>query len=220
MLGANRFKKADLYSGEGEEEELVGHYEVTYAEGKADFVVTGISADGMEKEVRTYTTTDANGSFVEEIAYYTDEDENGTLTEEECIRESLVMKYDHLGNCTLEEYHGQEMPGADDEIMGGSRTTYTYDETTGAVTEALQEEYAVIYGDDDEIVSAQYEPYAKIVYSNLTDVTPVQAIEREQRGVDAVYNLQGVAVGTSTDNLPAGIYIIREGGKAGKIVKR
>lgn len=223
VLGANRFKKADIYSGEGEEEELLGSYEVVYTEGKADFVLTGLSADGMEKEVRTYTTTDGNGSFTEEIAYYMDEDEDGELTEEECVRESLIMQYDEQGNRTLEEYHAQETPDSEDEIIGGSRTIYTYDETTKAVKEAVEEEYFVEYDDESgDIISAGYEPLGKIVYSDFTDVTvtSIQTAATEAGATKAIYNLQGIAVGTSTDNLPAGIYIVKKDNKTYKMIKK
>lgn len=220
LLGDNRFKKADLYSGEGEEEELEAHFEVTYVEGKADFVCTGTSADGMEKEVHTYTTTDENGSFVEEIAYYKDENEDGEFTEDECIRESLVMKYDKLGNCTLEEYRGQEEPGAPYEIIGGSRTTYTYDENTGVVKEALQEEYSVEYDENDEPLPGQYVPMGKIVYKDFKDVTAIESVMKDSQDTKAIYNLHGIAVGVSTDNLPAGIYIVKKGSKAYKVIKR
>lgn len=224
LLGDNRFKKADVYYGAGEGEdgdaEFGGHFEVTYVEGKADFVCTGISADRMEKEVHTYTTTDENGSFVEEIAYYMDENEDGEFTDDECVRESLIMEYDKLGNCTLEEYRGQEEPGAPYEIIGGSRTTYTYDDSTGAVKEALQEEYSVEYDENDEPLSGQYVPMGKIVYEDFKDVTAIESVMNDSQGTKAIYNLHGVAVGVSTDNLPAGIYIVKKGSKAYKMIKR
>ncbi len=222
LLGANRFKKADTYWGEGEDAELAEHCEVVYKEGKADFVLTVTSADGMEKTVNTYTVTDENGSLVEEHAYYMDENEDGDLTEDECIRESLVMKYDKFGNCTLEEYRGQETPADELEMISGTRTVYTYDETTGAVKEALQEEYMVEYDDEsEEVISGQYEPMMKIVYSDFADVTAVRNVTtgNSDQAV-AVYNLQGVVVGTSTSGLPAGIYIVKKGTSTYKVVKK
>lgn len=222
LLGANRFKKADTYWGEDEDAELMEHCEVVYQAGKKDFVLTVTSADGMEKMVNTYTVTDENGSFVEEHAYYMDENEDGDLTEDECIRESLVMKYDKYGNCTLEEYRGQETPDGELEMISGTRTLYTYDEATNAVEEALQEEYMVEYDDESgEVISGQYEPMMKITYSDFADVTAVRSVTTADAGrAVTVYNLQGVAVGTSTDSLPAGIYLVKKGTAAYKVVKR
>lgn len=217
LLGANRFTKADIYDGEGEDEIPIGTYEVTYTDGKEDFVVTGLSADGMEKEVRTYTTTDANGSFTEEIAYYYDENEDGEFTDDECERESLVMTYDAQGNTTLEEYR------SGDEIMEGSRTTYTYDPTTQAVTEALTEIYSVEYDDEtEEIISEGYQPMGKVVYSDFIDatVTAIGTAASATTDTVRVYNLQGVSAGTSVKNLPAGIYIIQKGERTYKMLKK
>ena len=195
---------------------------MTYQEGKADFVFTATLADGTEKMVKTYTVTDENGSFVEEHAYYMDENEDGELTEDECSRESLVMKYDKYGNCTLEEYRGQETPADELEMISGTRTVYTYNEAANAVEEALQEEYMVEYDDESgEVISGQYEPTMKIVYSDFADVTAVRSVTTADAGrAVTVYNLQGVAVGTSTDSLPAGIYIVKKGTVAYKVVKR
>ena len=51
-------------------------------------------------------------------------------------------------------------------------------------------------------------------------MTSIKSAAGNANAPTAVYNLQGVSTGTSTDNLPAGIYIVKKGNEVYKMIKK
>ena len=96
----------------------------------------------------------------------------------------------------------------------GERHTYEYDKATGEMLSDLYERY--------NTETQQYEKRSKYVYSQIEDVATAidQPSADNGEAPTAVYNLQGVYMGATTDQLPAGIYIIKQGGKTYKTLKR
>lgn len=168
VIGANRFKSADLYEVNGEEETLVGHIEVAYTEDKDDFVMTSISEDGLEKTVEEYKTIDEFGGYVytssiyekdevEEPAPAPEADEPDNTEDTYVLMEAYyeTMEFDDHGNITLEE-GGMLTPDNEREIEGGMRYNYTYDNEMQMPTEVQIEEFVYIYSagpvDPDEAI--------------------------------------------------------------------
>lgn len=222
VLGANRIKSADVYDVEGEEETLYSHIEVTYVDGKDDFVLTQTSVDDMEKVVEEYTVTDENGSVFFTSSYY---------MEGECMETNYeALDYDKYGNVILEE-EGVLTPDNEREIYGGARYLYTYDEEKGVPVEVVTEMYEIdeTEGSDesettegDEEITGSYKVFDKIVYSDYYNVlTAIRQITDETPdAASAIYSLQGVAVGRNTKNLPAGVYIMKQGNLVRKVLKK
>lgn len=96
----------------------------------------------------------------------------------------------------------------------GERHTYEYDEATGEMLSDLYERY--------NTETQQYEKHSKYMYSQIEDVATAVGLPSadNSEAPTAVYNLQGVYMGTTTNQLPAGIYIIKQGGKTYKTLKR
>ena len=62
----------------------------------------------------------------------------------------------------------------------------------------------------------------KYIRSDLTEIDGIEEVCVDELDDDLpmdVYNLNGVKVGDSLDDLPAGIYVIRQGNKSAKVVK-
>ena len=66
---------------------------------------------------------------------------------------------------------------------------------------------------------AKYVKAQRIVYGDYQNVNTSIATALPNDGTLQVYNLHGVQVATSTDNLPAGIYVVRQGDKTYKLMR-
>ena len=208
LFGANRFKSADVTLIDGEDT-YTAHISVEYTNGGDDVNVTCVWTDG-ETDIDKYTAIDENGSYLYTSHTYMDEElYEATYT---------VQEIDEYGNLTLYE-EGMLTEDGDREPEQGERYTYTYDDEKDVVTEILAEAYAYYEPEEGE---SGYEPAMKFVYSDFVDV--LSAINKVSTGMtgDAttIFNLQGVAVGRDTKNLPAGLYIIKQGGRVQKMLKK
>lgn len=137
--------------------------------------------------------------------------EDGT----EKSRYKLTSTHDEHGNTTIYEAFRSYDQGKTWVIaMLGERHTYEYDEATGEMLSDLYERY--------NTETQQYEKRSKYMYSQIEDVATAidQPSADNSEAPTAVYNLQGVYMGTTTSQLPAGIYIIKQGGKTYKTLKR
>lgn len=259
ILGANRFKSADLYEVKGEVETLTDHIVVTYVEGKDDFVLTKTSANGVKQTVGTYKITDENGSYFFTTSEYEKPEVEEPETEPEAQdldnadkdayelvnMEYETIEYDKYGNMVLDE-GGMTTPEDEREIMFGTRYVYTYDEEKGVPTELVSEMYEFYepeepvdpdesddtiepaaadddnVADDDQEVMGGYEPYDKIVYYDYYDVITAinQVVSNISAKASAIYNLQGVAVDRNAKNMPAGVYVVKQGDRVQKMIKR
>ncbi len=210
LVGDNRVASADVY----EDGEQTGTITVTYKEGTRDFTAVIEDAEGISKEVHMLETLDENGSYKESFVYYEDMDGNGKWENNpdegiyEISSEEVIANYDAQGNLVKEEYF-MEMEG-ERESMGATIYDLKYEGPHGELSETLISED---YGDGAE-------PMMKIVASDFFDVVSGINNATTLAGPTKVYNLQGVMVGTSTDNLPAGLYIIQKGSKSQKVLKK
>lgn len=137
--------------------------------------------------------------------------EDGT----EKSRYKLTSTHDEHGNNTIyEDFWSYDQGKTWVIARQGERYTYEYDEATGEMLSALTERY--------NTETQQYEKRSKYVYSQIEDVATAidQPSADNGEAPTAVYNLQGVYMGTTTNQLPAGIYIIKQGGKTYKTLKR
>lgn len=216
LYGNNRIKKANIYEVNGEEEILVSSAEVQYTAGKADYVYTETFADEPGKVVNTYNETDAYGSYtLREDEYFDDEGE-------EYISYLTKFGVDALGNIVLDEAYSDEGIG-EFELIYGQRANCSYDDETGALLERVVEEFAQGWDEEtEEPLPGQYSLFEKYVYSGISDVTvtSIKSATGNANAPTAVYNLQGISAGTSTDNLPAGMYIVKKGNEVYKMTKK
>lgn len=155
------------------------------------------------------TYTDANGSYIEESVYYEDLNADGAVSEDEMMGGMTAkVEFDEHRNVVSEAvYEG-------DEMMDGMKYEYKY--LPGC--DYPSEQIYYVWNPD----ISDYEPFMKVVGTDFSDVTAsVTGVEADasEEGT-AVYNTQGVKLGTSAGNLPAGLYIVRSGSKAVKVVKK
>lgn len=161
----------------------------------------------VQREVDVYTYTDGNGSLKVTRLYYMDANGDGEYSEYELMMTSEYTDvYDDYGNMTLSEARDNG------ELSGGEKYEYVYDDSKGVWTEQV----SYVLNEDTK----EYEPVMKSVASDFVNVAAsVEGIEVDTEASKAVYTLQGIPVGDSVDNLPAGIYIVKEDTKVTKVIK-
>lgn len=208
LLGDNCIEAYEVY----EADELLATCKTTYIDGKDDFSQEITTPDGAEMQLHTYVSDDAFGSYTETIIDGYDEDGDGTISEMEKFTSKIIYKVNDQGYVILSEEYMQE-PGGEMELMGGTKYEYTFDEATGEV--ASQTEY--FYNVDLE--TPAYEPMFKIEYSKFVS-TGIDTATQTPVAPRTVFDLQGRPMGTTTDGLPAGIYLVKDSGKTTKIIKK
>lgn len=157
----------------------------------------------------TLSYTDANGSYTIVTWSRSDDNGDGRLDSQDARTKDVVtVKMDEHGNMVSEE------ETEDGELVYGVKYEYKYDEDSDYPTEQIHYEY-----DFDE---ADYVPFMKVVSSDFVDVTTgVKAIsEAKSDTTTSIYNMQGVMMGTSSNQLPAGLYIKKMGEKTVKVVRK
>ena len=180
-------------------------------ESYKDYNSDGIYSSNEVVQKRETEIKTINGKRVQNYLKIWSYKEDGT----EEMRHEFTSPYDEHGNITLYVAYNSYDQGKT-WIMNrlGKRHTYEYDEATGEMLSDLYERY--------NTETQQYEKRTKYVYSQIEDVAT--AIEQPSADLadapTAVYNLQGVYMGTSTTLLPAGIYLVKQGGKTYKTLKR
>lgn len=208
LIGPNRMKRADLYTGNTHKATLT----VAYESGTKNFEAVIDYVAQVRKEVHTYKELDANGSYIETIVTYTDKNEDGELSDDEGKTNYIERHYDERGNeLSYIEY-------VNDVQDAGSKFTYTYD-ADGNLTEMVGDKWMPTYNEIGLLVSSEYVKAQRIVYSDYQDVNTSVDRALVHDGSLQVYNLHGSLVATSTDNLPAGIYVVRQGGKTFKLMR-
>lgn len=162
-----------------------------------------------QKEKQSYEPLDDYGSFIySDFIYYnfkgeaaTDADlYQGTITD---------VRFDSHGNLTQSEDRIVSQSGVDNAVMSdGVKNEYVYGGDHGELTQTTTWEY--------DYMEQAYALVSKTVHEGFVNVaTGINGVVRDGMNDAAVFNLQGVMVGTSTDTLPHGVYVV--GGK--KIVK-
>lgn len=194
LRGDNRLKKATIHDGEEE----VGTLEVTYTEGKEDFVASLTYSDGSGKEVHNYTTLDGNESYREEFITYGEDDEM-------LGKEYTIETYDEQGNSTLyEEYLEEE--GMEPELMYGMKVDYAYDEENRLLSATTHEWWGEYDEDSGEAIGGSYEPFSRFVYDGYIDATTGIATPAAAPAAPAaIYTLDGRRVNAASAK---GVYIV------------
>lgn len=126
---------------------------------------------------------------------------------------STAWAYNEYGDNTYSLYRYSQDNGETWEIRQATSHTLEYDNNTGAKLSDTYEEY-----NKD---AKQYEKKSKMVFSNFVDYsTPIVATPTDAEDISRVYNMQGVCLGDNLDGLPAGMYIVKQGVKTKKVVKK
>lgn len=204
MEGTNLIKSADVTLS-ADYVSIPGTFTTTYTDNgwKATMALTfsyGFYTLNMSAEyAKEYT--DANGSYV-----YTINSDNAGDTEYE---KDVVTIDEHGSTVEYVIYYGGS--ASDASLYGASKAEVTYDDEGRPSTD-------IVYYYDK--TSESYVPFAKTEYeySSADAISTVQnTTAAAQTGV---YTLGGTLVSQSTDALPSGLYIVREGGKAYKMAVR
>jgi len=207
--GDNRLKSASEYNIQAEGEEYTFATITVEYKDNGGYKLTE-SNQGINTIVEK-TYTDDNGSYEYSQVYY-----YGKVKPENIMDNYKVVEtFDAKGNETFYgEYQTIDNPQKP-TLASASKVEYTYDETTGAWTEMVQSDY--------DMETEQYIFGIKVVADEFVDVTKIDGIKAVHNSLNAnaaVYNLQGVRVGDSLNNLPTGLYIQKIGNKTVKVVKK
>lgn len=204
--GNNRLKSARVVEPKYGD---VGTMEAAYEEN-GNYTYTYNYIDPLSCDVYTFELTDGNGSTLEKSLYYEDLNGDGEITDDELeeTAETVVTCNDNKDVVSEEFYE-------EGELIGAAKYDIAYGDYAYPV-EWIMSEYDYDKG--------KYVPYIRLVRSNFVDVANAAAIDKVSAeavgGVQGVYNLQGVRVAADTDNLPAGLYIVKKDGKTVKVVKK
>lgn len=200
--GHNRLKKATAYQGDTKLYKI----EATYKEN-GDYNYSILYENPMAELVFTHTLTGSNGSYTNNTVAREDINNDGRYSgkDEIKIMQELNVTYDQYGriiNETLTSF---------DEIMFASKYEYTYSNEYGSYpTEQVFYDY--------DFDSEKYVPFLKIIGKDFIDIVAVNNPTTDRHNApDAIYNINGMRLNTTTEELPAGIYIIRKDGVTSKV---
>jgi len=200
--GNNRIASAIYSDTEGGVDAQV---EATYGENGA--YTYYMQPEGYDqRDVYIRTADDDNGSYTLVANYYFDKNGDGEYTDDEIdFSDKTVITYDEHGNMTSELYY------SDDELYSGMKYEYTYNADSDYPAEAIHYEY-----NED---TGEFEPMLKVISTGFINVTTgIKTINgNSDAATQAVYNLQGVKVAASASQLPAGIYIVKNGNQTKKM---
>ena len=121
----------------------------------------------------------------------------------------ITTKYNKYGEKTSEK---RESPYYNVEDI----YTYEYDNNTGVL-----KSYTYQTKRTNQSAPTITTMVKRMVYSDIKNVTSgIDIPQASSSAISAVYNPQGVYMGTTTDELPAGVYIVKQGGETYKTLKR
>jgi len=205
FVGNNRLTSATVTEPEyGVTGTLTGEYQ-----DNGDYSVTSYYMQENEADVLRVTHTDGNGSYIEYQDYYIDANADYVLDDEELdISAQYEVVYDECG------YLVQESFTEDGMLMEGAKYEYRYMDGCDYPVEQIH----YTWNPDIE----DYEPFLKVVATDFRDVTNSikDGIQADGNVETAVYNVQGVKMGSSVDSLPSGLYIVKSAGKTTKVLKK
>lgn len=211
--GDNSLKSATVCSEEEGEEFTVAYLSITRGDN-GSYVCTMSIPSELYQLVVQKTYTDDNGSYTYQAIESQDNNADGQIVGDEMLSGAKVVEqYDAQGNETLYEEYEFNEETSEMELMGSTKNEYQYDEQCGAMSEMVTYEY------DPE--AAEFVPMMKVVCDDFKDVSSADGIKgvTNKTTVSAVYDLRGVRVGDSINNLPNGMYIQKIDGKTVKVVK-
>lgn len=211
------FEMEDFFSGDNriasatviDEEEAIEYHVSAAYEDNGCYSYTVTSDNPVTKGTFSYTITDENGSYIQQAESQEDTNYDGIIDyQDETYTEKMEATYDGHGNIVFEGSY------EDDEIASALKYEYTYGE---ADTDYPSEQIHYEYDPDTD----EYVPFIKVVSSDFIDVrNSIRSINTSSTDATSVYNLQGMRLADVADQLPAGIYIVRNGQQTHKIVKR
>lgn len=199
----NKMKKGKIYMGN----KLYCNINASYEEnGNYNLKITYPSQECTEV---IFTYTDNNGSYIVNTNNYKDNNSDNKFTEDEIIeQEEFIVLVDQYGRVI------QETAYIEDEILYGAKFEYTYLDEYGSYP---IEQVFMDYNFETE----EYVPFLKIIGKDFIDVAAIyNVINDNTDGDKCIYNLNGMRLDISEEQLPAGIYIIKENGKVIKKVIR
>ena len=182
-------------------------------DGKGGYVRETESHFKVLERTKKTVSDDGTEHYINES--YEDYNSDGTYSSNEIIekRETVIKT---INGKRLQDWFMSYNYNEDgtEKSRQGERYTYEYDEATGEMLSALTERY--------NTETQQYEKRSKYVYSQIEDVATAidQPSADNGEAPTAVYNLQGVYMGATTDQLPTGIYLVKQGGTTHKVLKR
>lgn len=189
------------------------------------YLMSSLGGDGY-KAVDTKTMTDENGSF--EILYevYNDLDMDTECTPDELTEiNKVVVVFDEHGNNTIYEEYGNDGAGGTElTMMGGSRYDYTYDPVHGGITETVYSECWEGFDEETGEPTGEmtWQPIMKITADDFVDVsTSIEGVQANPQNVPATcYDLNGRVVNQTSGHLRPGVYIVKQGTKTTKVIKK
>lgn len=125
------------------------------------------------------------------------------------------LSYDEYGN--LISYGYMEEQDGNLVLKKSYEDSYVYDKSNGTVLEYERSVYDTEKG--------VFVPQSKVVYSDYvryasTGISETDEAADAQRGPTRVYDLQGRCVGATVKGLPAGVYVVKQGKTASKVIVR
>ncbi len=193
-------------------------------EGESDdngFVMSMTCPDNtLYLQTMEMTVNDNNGSYT--FGNYIYASHSGDVSKGDtdligCAYETVT--YDANGNVTLDEAYSSDLDymqwNPTVELAQGMKNEYTYDEYHGGEIS----ETTTSYYDSD---AADYVPAVRVSAITFVDLaTAISDIPTDTDTAPAkVYNMQGIVVGTSAEGLPHGLYIVKQGGKTYKTLRK
>lgn len=191
----------------------------THPEGDYfDFTMYQTYSDvtGLKTLIRR-TTTDENGSYrfanymLGDMYSFTDPSDDDIY-----YGWYEDVTYNEHGDLVSDEYYDIDEGGSLEEavLSEGEKHEYKY----GTQGEMLEDIHSILSDGETD-----YTTYSRTTYGDFKAVTfsgISSATAQTTDGAAAVYSLQGAKVGTSVEGLPAGIYVVRQGGKTFKVARR
>lgn len=168
-------------------------------------------SERLEKEEQT-------GKYVITTRYVTYQD---NYNDGRYSNGDIPVTIDERSNYTEGFYPTYTFKGYNSEIYGGGRLTY---KSSWNVTKYNKEyecwQERVYYRNrlNTDGITRQTEKVTKYQFFPAQS-SGITSMPSQTEAGNAVYNLQGLKVGDTLKNQPAGIYIVKQGGKSFKVVK-
>lgn len=205
VLSADNLIKSASMSMKSNGVELKGNVTSTYTDTERTLNISMIySGMTIGNITYYYKSLDNNGSYLKKLS--------SSLMGEDSDVELYKYVYNEKKDL-IEETNSEGSSDNDLQIDSSDQYEYSYNESTGLADYAIVKEY-----NSD---SKKYEQKYKLEYCEYNEIATGinKVLTNTKDGNTAVYNTQGMQVGSSTDNLPNGIYIIKQDGKTFKITK-
>lgn len=206
--GDNLLKSATSFIYDKDGKEVVDMtYSVEY-EDNGGYALTIETPNGENTVNQVKTIKDDNGSYELETKQYVGTDKQLTQASK------VVETFDNNKNIILSELYDNDGEGGALELSEGSKTSYKYNEENGVIMETLNQVTNEETGEYENMTKMETLSFADVANTNGIGKVDVNASK-----TTAIYNAQGVYVGSNWNTLPKGLYLVKEGGLTTKKVK-